>query len=172
MPPTAAAHAATAPAAPAALALASTPGSAAEGNSGTPTRELVREILNAFFTVHGELGFGFADSVYVRALAIELFVRRLNVAREVPVSMHYKGVTVGSFRAHLIVEDRIVVHVTAGEQLRDADRYQLLSFLRCAGKEIGLLLHFGPNAVARRIVPSAAPVAVEEAAHDSEAHLQ
>lgn len=143
-----------------------------ESAPGTLYRELVREVLSAFFTVHGDLGFGFADTVYVRAMAIELFVRRLNVAREVPVSMHYKGVSIGSFRAHLVVEDRVVLHITTGERLRDGDRYQLLNVLRCSGKEMGLLLHFGPNAVARRIIPGSAPVAVDETVDLSDAPLQ
>lgn len=148
---------------------------AAATSAGGPAalhRELTGEILGAFFTVHGELGFGFTDGVYIRALALELFVRRLAVLREVPVSVHFKGVTVGTFRAHLIVEDKVVVHITTGERLNDADRYQLLNHLRCSGKEVGLLLHFGPTAVARRVVATGSPVAIEESAGEAEAHVQ
>ena len=47
------------------------------GSSGT-TMELLHgditgEIISAFYAVYNELGFGFLESVYVRALAIELF---------------------------------------------------------------------------------------------------
>lgn len=150
---------------------ARTPTSSAGGPSALH-RELTGEILGAFFTVHGELGFGFVDGVYIRALALELFVRRLAVLREVPVSVHYKGVTVGTFRAHLIVDDKVVVHITAGERLNDGDRYQLLNHLRCSGKEVGLLLHFGPHAVARRVVATGSPVAIEESPGEAEAHVQ
>lgn len=149
--------------------------SAAASPSGPPARlyrELVAEVLGAFFTVHGELGFGFADSVYIRALAVELFVRRLTVSREVPVSAHYKGVTVGTFRAHLVVDDKIVVHVTAGDRPNDTDRFNLLNYLRASGKEIGLWLHFGPSAVARRVVATRAAVAIEDALDDVEARVQ
>jgi GxxExxY protein len=90
--------------------------------------------------------------VYVRALAIELFQRRMNVSREVPVTVYYKGVTVGTYRADLVVSDTVVVEAKACEQAGDSDRLQLLNYLRASGKEVGLLLHFEPKAVLRRVI--------------------
>ena len=116
--------------------------------------ELTGEIIAGFYAVYNELGYGFLESVYVRALAIELFTRRVNVAREVPVSVFYKGVTVGTYRADLLVADTVVVEVKAGPEGEESDRVQLLNYLRCSGKEVGLLLHFGPRAVLKRVVYS------------------
>lgn len=125
--------------------------------------ELTGQIINAFYAVHGELGFGFLETVYQRALAVELYHRRFPVAREVPVSVLYKGVAVGSYRADLIVSDTVVIEVKSGEHPSEADRFQLLNYLRCSGKEVGLLLHFGPKATARRVVATHSGVAVESA---------
>lgn len=124
--------------------------------------ELTGEIIGAFYTVYGELGYGFVESVYLRALAMELFHRRIAVAREVPVTVLYRGVTVGNYRADLIVADTVVVEVKAGEHVVDSDRHQLLNYLRCSGKEVGLLLHFGPRAVARRVVSTRRGVSVDK----------
>lgn len=114
--------------------------------------ELTGEIIAGFYAVYNELGFGFLESVYIRALAVELFARRMNVAREVPVTVFYKGVTVGTYRADLLISDAVVVKVRSGDECLDADRSQLLNFLRSSGKEVGLLLQFGPKAVLRRVV--------------------
>ena len=114
--------------------------------------DITGEVISAFYTVYNELGFGFIASVYVRALAIELFQRRMNVAREVPVTVYYKGVTVGTYRADLLVADTVAVEVRAGEHSAEHDRPQLLNYLRASGKEVGLLLHFGPKAVLRRLI--------------------
>lgn len=114
--------------------------------------DITGEIISAFYAVYNELGYGFVESVYVRALAIELFQRRMNVAREVPVTVYYKGVTVGTYRADLIVADTVVVEVKAGEHPTDQDRPQLINYLRSSGKEVGLLLHFGPKAVLKRVI--------------------
>lgn len=125
------------------------------GGSGTTELlhgDITGEIISAFYTVYNELGHGFLESVYVRALAIELFQRRMNVAREVPVTVFYKGVTVGTYRADLMVADTVVVEVKAGEHTAEGDRPQLLNYLRASGKEVGLLLHFGPKAALRRVI--------------------
>ncbi len=114
--------------------------------------ELTGEVISAFYAVYNELGYGFLEPVYVRALAIEMFARRLSVTREVPISVLYKGVTVGTYRADLLVSDTVVVEVKTGPDSQDADRSQLLNYLRCSGKEVGLLLHFGPRAVLRRVM--------------------
>lgn len=114
--------------------------------------DITGEIISAFYAVYNELGYGFLESVYVRALAIELFQRRMNVARDVPVTVYYKGVTVGTYRADLVVSEAVVVDVKAGEQPAEHDRPQLLNYLRASGKEVGLLLHFGPRAILRRVI--------------------
>jgi GxxExxY protein len=114
--------------------------------------DITGEIISAFYAVYNELGYGFVESVYVRALAIELFQRRMNVAREVPVTVYYKGVTVGTYRADLLVAETVVVEVKAGEQMTDQDRPQLLNYLRSSGREVGLLLHFGPKAGLKRVI--------------------
>ena len=124
------------------------------GSAGTELLhgDITGEIISAFYAVYNELGYGFIESVYIRALAIELFQRRMNVAREVPVTVYYKGVTVGTYRADLLVSDTVVVEAKAGEQTSDYDRIQLLNFLRASGKEVGLLLHFGPKAILKRVI--------------------
>lgn len=114
--------------------------------------DITGEIISAFYAVYNELGFGFLEPVYIRALAIELFQRRMNVAREVPITVYYKGVTVGTYRADLLVADTVVVEVKAGDQESEHHRPQLINYLRASGKEVGLLLHFGPRAVLKRVI--------------------
>jgi GxxExxY protein len=114
--------------------------------------DITGEIISAFYAVYNELGHGFLEAVYIRALAIELFQRRMNVAREVPVTVYYKGVTVGTYRADLLVADTVVVEVKTGDQPSDHDRPQLINYLRSSGKEVGLLLHFGPKAILKRVI--------------------
>ena len=127
-------------------------GGGAAGTTELLHGDITGEIISAFYAVYNELGYGFVEAVYVRAMAIELFQRRMNVAREVPVTIFYKGVTVGTFRADLLVADTVVVEVSVGEQPSETDRPQLINYLRGSGKEVGLLLHFGPKATLRRVI--------------------
>ncbi len=115
---------------------------------------LTRKIIGAFFHVHNALGYGFLESVYKKALELELVSRGLHVAREVAVDVLYKGEMVGLFRADIIVESRVVLEVKAARKGDSADVAQLLNYLRATDLELGLLLHFGPRASFKRLIAS------------------
>ncbi len=66
-------------------------------------------IIGAFYDSYNELGFGYAESLCVKALSIELETRRLTFGREVPLNVRYKGTIIGEFRADLIVDERVIV---------------------------------------------------------------
>src|SRR5947208_9375831 len=104
--------------------------------------ETTSRIIGAFYETYNELGFGFLESVYRRALATELRSRGLDVEVEAPIEAVYKGVVVGSFRMDLLIEHRVVVEIKASALLAPTDRRQLLNYLRATRCEVGLLLHF------------------------------
>jgi GxxExxY protein len=74
------------------------------------------------------------------------------VARDVPITIFFRGVTVGTQRADIVVEDKVLVAVRTGDTVADAERYQLLNYLRGSGKEVGLLLCFGVTPLAKRVI--------------------
>jgi GxxExxY protein len=106
---------------------------------------LTRRIIGAFYDVYNALGYGFLESVYANALAVEIVSRGLHVVREASAEVRYKGEVVGMFRADLLVESRVVVELKASPKLHPAHPAQLLNYLRATDLEVGLLLHFGPR---------------------------
>jgi GxxExxY protein len=108
-------------------------------------RELTGEIIGAFYECYNLLGFGFLESVYRRALAVELRTRGHRCVEEGQTEVTYKGVIVGAYRYDLLVDDRVIVEAKAGELLGPTDKQQLLNYLRATNIEVGLLLHFGPE---------------------------
>jgi GxxExxY protein len=107
--------------------------------------DLTREIIGGFYEVYNTFGYGFLESVYSRALYLELTSRGLHVQREVPIDVYYKGQRVGKFRVDMLVEYRVVIETKASRWVVQADRDQLLNCLRSSCLEVGLLLHFGPR---------------------------
>ena len=108
-------------------------------------RELTGEIINAFFECYNILRHGFLESVYRRALAVELRFRGHECTEEGPIEVRYKGVGVGSYRYDLLVARRVIVEVKAGDTVGPNAKGQLLNYLRASSIEVGLLLHFGPE---------------------------
>jgi GxxExxY protein len=107
--------------------------------------KITRQIIGAFFECYNKLGYGFLESVYRRALLLELRSRGLLAVEEQPVEVFYKGIPVGSFRLDLLVEHRIVVEAKATASLSLSDKRQVINYLRATRLELGLLLHFGPE---------------------------
>ena len=101
------------------------------------------EIIKAAITVHKELGPGLLESVYHTCMLIELRELALNVKSEVPVPVIYKGEKLTQeFRLDLLVEDQVIVELKSVKVIQDVHKKQLLSYLRLAGKPLGLLINF------------------------------
>ena len=114
--------------------------------------EITQKVIGAFYKVFDELGCGFLERVYIGALKIELDKLGLKSVRELPVGVRYDSVVVGEYKVDLLVEERVLVEVKAIRELSEADERQLLNYLRCTNKEVGLLLNFGSNPEIKRKV--------------------
>ena len=106
-------------------------------------------IITAAIEVHRELGGpGLLESIYEEALVHELTVRGLQVERQLPVEVAYKGANLKTpLRLDLLVEDSVIVEIKAVETLASVSRSQLLTYLRLSDKPLGLLINFGEKLV-------------------------
>jgi GxxExxY protein len=114
--------------------------------------ELTRSIIGAFYEVYNTLGFGLLESVYALALVYELRARGHSVEREVWTDVFYKGIPIARQRLDIIVDGAIVIEIKATEQLPAFARRQLLNYLTVTRFDLGLLLHFGPEAKVHRLI--------------------
>lgn len=96
--------------------------------------ELTGKIIAAAIEVHRELGPGFLESVYEKALVFELRSRGLKVGPQREIVILYRGVEVGKHRLDLLVEDLIVVELKAVKNIEP------IHF--AAGRQHGLILNF------------------------------
>ena len=105
--------------------------------------ELTGQIIQSFFEVSNELGSGFLESVYERALIVALSHKGLKVSAQVPLKVRFRKVIVGDFFADLIVEDRVVVELKAVSRTIQEYKAQVINYLTATRIEIGLLANFG-----------------------------
>jgi len=104
--------------------------------------DITGRIIAAALMVHKNLGPGFREVIYQRALALELPVDELEYSREVWIDIHYRDQKIGRMRVDFIIEE-IMLEIKAKGQIEDVDVIQALSYLKASGHEIGLLLNFG-----------------------------
>lgn len=107
-----------------------------------PLSDLTARIIAAATEVHRELGPGFEEVIYQRALARELPAHGLEFSREVWLDIYYKGEKVGHKRIDFII-DQVMVEIKAKAELEPVDFVQTLSYLKASGYKVALLLNFG-----------------------------
>jgi GxxExxY protein len=105
--------------------------------------ELTEKILAASFEVINELGAGFLESVYEKALLIALREKGIAAFSQVSVPVHFRGQNVGDFFADIIVEDTILLELKAVKNLTPEHLAQVINYLKGTGLETALLINFG-----------------------------
>ena len=104
--------------------------------------DLGRRVIGAAMEVHTVLGPGLLESVYEGALVRELELSGVEVERQVPAAVEYKGVVIGDQRLDLVIEKTVIVELKVVQALLPVHRAQLLSYLRVAGLPLGFLINF------------------------------
>jgi GxxExxY protein len=110
-----------------------------------PSQELnaiTYAIIGAAIEVHRELGPGFGEEIYQRAMEVELGMRSIPFQRQAAFIVMYKGTKVGSGRIDLVVVDQVVVELKAVDAFAPIHRLQVISYLKAIGLKVGLLINF------------------------------
>ncbi|PIV56293.1 GxxExxY protein [Candidatus Desantisbacteria bacterium CG_4_10_14_0_8_um_filter_48_22] len=106
--------------------------------------DLTEKIIAACFDVHGELGPGFVEKIYVNALKVALDERVLKQETEKEFSVQFHNSPAGQFRADIVVEDCVIIEIKAIEgYMPKIFEAQVISYLKSSGLKVGLLVNFG-----------------------------
>jgi GxxExxY protein len=120
-------------------------------SAGLKHEELTGKIIEVFYAVYNEVGFGFLESVYQKSMLIALRDAGLKAEPNVPITVWFRGQVVGEFFADIVVEDLVILELKSVRAIEPAHESQTLNYLRATQMEIGLLLNFGPKPEFRRL---------------------
>ncbi|WP_136526683.1 GxxExxY protein [Geomonas ferrireducens] len=114
--------------------------------------DLTGKVIGACFEVSNELGSGFLESVYEKALLVALTDVGLQADSQVPLKVVYRNKVVGDFFADIVVEGTVLLELKAVKALAPEHTAQVLNYLKATGIEVGLLVNFGhPKLEYRRL---------------------
>ncbi len=114
--------------------------------------EITEKIIKAYYQVYNQLGYGFLEKIYERAMMIELPKHGLKCERQKNIKVFYHETEIGNYYADIIVEDCIIIELKAVETIAPEHEVQIVNYLKATEIEIGLLLNFGPKPQFRRRV--------------------
>lgn len=108
---------------------------------------LTSTIIGCAMRVHLELGNGFQEIIYQRALAIEMADSGLNFLKEAEMPVYYKSRCIGSRRVDFLVEDVICLELKAVITLEPGHLAQAINYLEAFHLKVGLLINFGSKSL-------------------------
>ena len=101
-------------------------------------------VIGCAMKVHSEIGFGFQELIYQRALGYEMRRQGISFERESDMPVFYDGVQVGTRRVDFFVEGVVLVELKAvSVPLDRLHVVQVRNYLEVFGLDVGLLLNFG-----------------------------
>ena len=108
---------------------------------------LTYKIIGCAQRVHSNLGNGFQEVIYQRALCIEFRKIHLDFVRELKMPIYYDGEEIGIRRVDFFVECKIMVELKALLALENVHLAQALNYCEAYRMEIGLLINFGETSL-------------------------
>lgn len=131
--------------------------------------QLTYQVIGAAMAVHNQLGPGFKEEVYEKALWVELNHRGIAAERQVQISVEHCGENVGVFYLDILAENTVVIEVKAfSHQLTNDELAQVINYLIASGLPVGLLFNFGRRALQyRRVFPPKSPGNIQRIGRDN-----
>ncbi len=115
--------------------------------------DLTKKIIKAFYNVYNELGYGFLEKVYEKAMMLELKEIGLNCKRQQAIEVKYKNQNIGDYYADITVNNHVIIELKAVKNIIKEHEIQLVHYLKATDIEVGLLLNFGPEPqIVRRVL--------------------
>lgn len=113
-------------------------------------QKLTEKIIEIFYKVYNNLGYGFLEKVYQNAIALEFNKAGISAVTKFPINVVYGGKTIGEYFADILVDNSIILEIKSAKSLLKEHEAQLLNYLKATNIEVGLLLNFGPNPEVKR----------------------
>lgn len=103
---------------------------------------LTEKIIGCAISIHKSLGPGLLESIYEKALCIELKHADLKFEKQKSLPVLYRGESVGDFKIDILVESQIVLELKSVERHDPVFEAQILSYMKLGNYPLGLLVNF------------------------------
>jgi GxxExxY protein len=114
--------------------------------------KLSKEIVDAAYKVHKNLGPGLLEKVYEICLCHELTKKQINYSRQVDIPIEYDGLTFDEgLRLDVFVEEQVICELKAVNEVNPVWKAQILSHMKLMNKRLGFLINFNVRNIGKGI---------------------
>lgn len=128
--------------------------------SSSVMADVVREVVKMCEEIYATLGGGHTESVYHRALEVELRNHKIKYQSEVVAPIRYKDQYVGYGRADIVIDDVLIVELksTSYDYFKTCEKARLSTYMESLKLQYGVLINFhqspkdgNPGVIVQRI---------------------
>jgi GxxExxY protein len=116
-------------------------------DNGYIYKELTYKIIGAIYNIHKELGNVHKETIYHKAIAIELAEKEIPFEEEKPIDVIYKRKKIGVYRPDFIIDDKVILEVKVAPAITKAMRDQVYYYVKGTNYKLVLLANFGTSKV-------------------------
>lgn len=109
--------------------------------------DLTYKIIGAVYDVHKKLGSVHKEIIYHKAIAIELYEKRISFVEEKPIDVKYKGKKIGIYKPDFIIDDKVILEIKVAPVITKAMKDQVYYYVKGTKYKLVLLVNFGTSKV-------------------------
>ncbi|PIQ68311.1 MAG: hypothetical protein COV91_04795 [Candidatus Taylorbacteria bacterium CG11_big_fil_rev_8_21_14_0_20_46_11] len=105
-------------------------------------KELSYAVTGILFDVYNELGGGYPEKYYQRAVSIALKKKRIPFEEQLLLPLKFEEESIGRFFLDFLIGKKLVLEIKSAPKLYPRDTKQVLSYLRRSNIPLGILANF------------------------------
>jgi GxxExxY protein len=105
-------------------------------------RELSYKIMGIMYEVYNDLGYGYQEKIYQKAIELALVKEGIEFKPQCPYKVKYKDEIVGRYFIDIVIENKIVIEIKRGDHYSRNNFKQVIGYLKATGLELAILVNF------------------------------
>lgn len=118
-----------------------------ENNAEPIYKDLSYKIVGILFDVHNEVGFGYQEKYYQRAIAQAFVQRGIPFREQLPFNLTYREQIIGRYYLDFLIDDKIILEIKRGNHFSRRNVYQVTGYLKRTGLLLAILANFTSSGV-------------------------
>ncbi len=104
--------------------------------------ELSYKVIGVLFSVFNELGYGYQEKYYQKAIAITFRENGINFKEQVFAPLEFKNQKIGSYYLDFLIEDKLILEIKKGERFLKTNIEQVYAYLKRFNLKLGIIANF------------------------------
>ncbi len=105
-------------------------------------KELSYKIVSVMYDVFNELGYGYQEKHYEKAIEKCFIDKDIKYNRQLPYKILFKGEAIGRFYFDFLVDDKIIVELKKGDYFAKRNISQVKEYLKATCLKLAILVNF------------------------------